>query len=149
MNSTHPFYPILIPNSSYEKIFILFVATSSSRPVAGSHSPVASSSSPIACSYSRSPAVSSPAASIPRPAAIGSSGPAIRGGRNPTVRGRRSPTASSPCPAMSRDDEVVGVHSSNDGTSDEESVNDKAQELFMEEISKLMDTYVENIKSEF
>ena len=30
---------------------------------------------------------------------------------------------------MSRNDEVVGVESSNDGTSDEESVNDKAQEL--------------------
>ena len=50
---------------------------------------------------------------------------------------------------MSRDDEVVGVESSNDGTSDEESVNDKAQELFMEEISKLMDAHIENIKSEF
>ena len=35
---------------------------------------------------------------------------------------------------MSRDDEVVGVQSSNDGTSDEECVNDKAQELLMEEI---------------
>ena len=32
---------------------------------------------------------------------------------------------------MSRDDEVVGVESSNDGTSDEESENNKAQELLI------------------
>ena len=36
----------------------------------------------------------------------------------------------SPCPAVSRDDELGGVESSNDGTSDKESENDKAQELF-------------------
>ena len=53
-------------------------------------------------------------------------------------------------PAMSRDDEVVGVHSSNDGTSDEECVNDKAQELLMEEISKEISKAIsETIKSEF
>ena len=28
MNSTQPFYPILIPNTSYVKIFILFVGHS-------------------------------------------------------------------------------------------------------------------------
>ena len=39
---------------------------------------------------------------------------------------------------MSRDDEVVGVQGSNDGTSDEECVNDKAQELLMEEFSKAL-----------
>ena len=116
-------------------------ATSSSRPVEGSHSPVASSSSPIVCSRSRSPAVSSPAASIPRPAAIGSSGPAVRGGRNPAVRGGRSPAASSPCPVMSRDDEGVGVHSSDDGTSDEE-YNDKVQELLTAEEMEVIDKFL-------
>ena len=39
---------------------------------------------------------------------------------------------------MSRDDEVVGVESSNDGTSDEESENDTPQERLQKCFNKLI-----------
>jgi len=92
-------------------------AMSSSRPVVSTHSPIASSL-----------AVSSPAASIPRPAAIGSRSPAVRGGH--------SPATNSLCPAVSEDDEVCDVESSNDGTSDKERKKNEKALYFHEEWMK-------------
>ena len=64
--------------------------------------------------------MSSPVASIP----------------SPTMRGSQNPAANRPCPAVSRDNEVSDVESSEDGTSNKE--RKKREETLSEEDQKLI-----------
>ena len=125
-------------HSAARWLWIRIPARSSHSPPASSRSPAMSSSSPAACSHS-------PTASIPRPAAIGSRSPNVRGSRRLAVRGSRSPPpTNSPCPAVSRDNEVSDVETSKDRTSDEE--RKKSEETLSEEEQKFIQKLCWEIK---